>query len=149
MNMRRGREAIGAIAACLLLTIGGCGGGDGLPREPIAGRVTLDGEPLDLGNIQFMAADPAAGPITGGGATITGGRYEIGREKGLIPGSYRVMIFASDAPGAAAGPGGTPAVQTDGLAKARVHERYNTKSDLKVEVIKGGENAFNFDMKSR
>ena len=146
MTMRRGRKAIHAAVVVLLMTVGGCAGGDGLPREPITGRVTLEGKPLDLGNIQFMAADPS-GAITGGGATITEGRYEIDRGQGLVPGVYRVMIFAADAPSDVTVPAASD-VQTDALTKPRVSERYNTKSDLQVEVIKGGENAFDFDMKS-
>ena len=44
----------------------GCSGsGDELPREPVSGVVSIDGEPLANGTIQF-AAD-GGGAVAGGG----------------------------------------------------------------------------------
>jgi hypothetical protein len=146
MSMRWARGAIAAAVAGVSMAVAGCGGGDGLPREGISGKVTLDGKEIDGGNIQFLPTDPS-GAGTGGGAVITGGQYRIDRDQGLVPGQYRVMIFAPDLPPGAAS-GAIPGEDSDKLAKERVPARYNSNSELKADVTKGGENTFDFDLKS-
>ena len=74
-------------------------------ESQVNGTVTLDGKPLDKGNVSFLpvgSGTPAYGSI---GAD---GRYEVktGQGEGLKPGDYVVVvkatteIVASDEPGA-------------------------------------------------
>src|SRR5438132_10117593 len=85
-------------AACGLA---GCGGaGDQLPREPVSGTVTFDGQPLKSGTIRFVPVQTKEGIDSGG--MVTDGRFAVPRQEGPVPGNYKVMIFAAGEPGAAA-----------------------------------------------
>ena len=67
------------IATAVALAAAGCGGGDGIPREPVSGKVMLDGSALDNGLITFTPEDiskPAAG------TAIKDGSYSLGRSDG-------------------------------------------------------------------
>ena len=80
----------------------GCGGADDeLPRESISGTVTLNGEPLKAGSIQFQPTGQGGG--NAGSATITDGNYSIAKVEGLVPGKYLVLITSSPAQTARAG----------------------------------------------
>ncbi len=88
---------------CFLLMVcfTGCGGTDG--KLPVSGTITLKGEPLDDGIIEFSSAE------TRTGANIIKGKYEVPAENGLKPGTYKVSITAGD--------GRTPADSPDGLPR--------------------------------
>ena len=73
-----------------LLTISGCGPGDG--RLAVSGAVVLDGNPLDGALISFRPSGDTQGPSSGG--SIQQGRYEISAANGLLPGTYDVTIVA-------------------------------------------------------
>ena len=60
-----------AIAAALLIC--GCGGAGG--RQSIEGTVTLDGKPLEKGQITFVPQSGTQGPTAG--AEIIAGRFAI------------------------------------------------------------------------
>jgi hypothetical protein len=126
--------AIGLAAGC-------SGATDDLPREAVAGTVTLDGQPLASGTISFTPADSNdAEGISGGGDMIRDGKFAIARDVGLLPGNYNVAIFASSNTGERTKPaqvgGGKPAE----LAKQLIPAKYNAKSELKAEIKKGGGN---------
>jgi hypothetical protein len=121
----------------------GCGEpSDNFPRELVLGKVTFDGRPLEAGMILFLPT--AAEGKTQASGLIRDGKYDIPRREGPVPGTYRVVITASA--GNAAPPAGAPGKELP-MPKELIPARYNTKSDLKVEVKKGGENQFNFDLK--
>src|SRR5689334_14633291 len=65
-----------------ILTPTGCDGpGDGLPRQAVSGSVTLKGQPLPQGTIQFLPAtdkQPTAGAVE-----IKDGKYSLPKEQGL------------------------------------------------------------------
>src|SRR5262249_19581338 len=87
-----------ASAALGILTLGGCGDSDELPREPVSGTVTLDGKPLASGLITFQ---PGGGDVaTQGGGAIESGKYAIPRDQGLVPGNYRVSVTNASGPSA-------------------------------------------------
>lgn len=122
----------------------GCGGG-GPPsgRLPISGAVTLDGQPLDQGAIQFEPTDKASKLNAGG--VIANGKYRIGGELGLPPGKYKVSItsVAKDTRSAQEimdKPGEAPA--------ERIAAKFNTESAEVVEVVGGKNNEFNFKTES-
>jgi hypothetical protein len=128
-----------ALAAC------GCSGGDGLPRQEVSGQVTLDGQPLATGSIEFQPEALAGGPAVPGGALIDAGTYRISREQGLVPGTYKVMIFSH-------GESATPAAPADPGAQGKpppelIPRTYNVATTLKAEVTKDRANIFNFDLK--
>lgn len=130
-----------AFGAALLIAMGvvGCGAETG-GRRPVSGKITLKGQPIDEGTIQFMAKDGAGGF---GGAPIKDGQYEIPAKHGLTPGAYEVRISApekrslpqEESPGQAPPP-----------AKDRVPSAYNVASKLEFQVPESGAGQFNFDV---
>ncbi len=71
----------------------GCGyrGYDGDRRFPLSGKVTFDGEPVDLGSISFLpAAEGGKQRVSGG--QIEDGKYAVPEEQGANVGKYRVEI---------------------------------------------------------
>jgi len=137
---------------CLLvagLAISGCGGGDNLPRERIAGTVTLDGTPLADGNISFMPVDPAT-TSTDVGAIIARGAFDVPRDKGPVPGKYRVSISSTEETAAKAGKQAPQPGDGDApLIRERIPAKYNSQTTLTAEVTKGGKNAFEFLLSSK
>ncbi|MBX6315425.1 MAG: carboxypeptidase regulatory-like domain-containing protein, partial [Isosphaeraceae bacterium] len=92
------------------VALGGCGDtGDGLSRQAISGTVTLDGQPLARGTIQFLPISPQQ--ATPALVEIKDGTYTIPRDRGLVPGTYKVLISSTateaPAPGADELPGQT------------------------------------------
>jgi hypothetical protein len=110
----------------------GCGGGDGLPRQEVSGQVMLNGQPLADGTIQFQPDPNATSPMVPGGALISGGSYRIRRAEGLVPGTYKVMIFSH---GAADEASAAPGAQT-GPPPELVPAKYNAMTTLTAEVSK-------------
>jgi hypothetical protein len=142
------------VAAC---TLAGCGGADdNLPREPISGTVTFEGQPIKSGSIQFVPEKTKEG-ITSGGV-ITDGHFDVARAVGPVPGQYKVRIFAAGGSGAAANagepPGPGPTVEkkeriarTGGGGGGLIPVRYNLQTELTADVKVGGPNTFTFDLK--
>jgi len=64
---------------------------DSLGRRAISGTVKVDGIPLAKGHISFQ---PTEGQPTSSGAVISGGKFSIPPETGLVAGKYRVSINA-------------------------------------------------------
>ena len=79
-----------ALLMILIVTLGGCGG----DLVSVEGEVTIDGKPLDKGNISFH---PVAGGPVGNGTIQSDGSFTIrtGTEAGLAPGEYRVTVVAT------------------------------------------------------
>jgi len=134
------------VLAAFGLAVGCSGSGDDLPRQPVSGTVTLDNQPLASGTISFI---PASGS-GGGGGTITDGKFSIGREGGLVPGSYNVAINAAATQGEQTKPkmaGGTR--KESQLAKELIPAKYNANTELKAEIKKGGNNDLKFTLESK
>jgi hypothetical protein len=135
------------MCAAVLAAVGCSRSGDELPREPVAGTVTLDGVPLPEGSIQFTPTGKPSGPAVAGGATIQAGRFSIAREDGLVAGEYKVAI-SSAAPKEQAPTKGLIRKGTM-LATERIPAPYNAKSTLTAEVKKGGSLDLKFDLDSK
>ncbi|MCI0357067.1 MAG: hypothetical protein L0211_01100 [Planctomycetaceae bacterium] len=92
--------ALGLCAAIAGSVLAGCGSQySGGERYPLAGQVTFDGVPVDLGSISFIPTGGAEGGGAAGGdaarasgGVITDGKYDIPEEKGANAGTYRVEI---------------------------------------------------------
>jgi hypothetical protein len=76
------------LALCALLA--GCSGSKykGDKRYPLAGEVTFDGQPVDVGSISFIPV----GQGRASGGVITDGKYAVPEEKGATAGTYRVQV---------------------------------------------------------
>jgi hypothetical protein len=127
----------------------GCSsGGDELPREAVSGTVTLDGQPMAKGTIRFSPASQGnqSAAVEGGGM-IESGAFSIPRDRGLIPGSYQVAIYAGGAGASSKGAQG-PATGGPAPKKESIPAKYNSKSTLNAVVKKGDANTFKFDLTS-
>jgi hypothetical protein len=128
------------VTATALSTLNGCGPRS--DRRAVSGQVTLDGVPLDGGTIQFKSLD--AKKMTASGAMVRDGEYTIPQEKGLVPGTYHLEIYAPDS---AAKPviyrsaPGAPGVLTQ---PERIPAEYNVESRKTIEVTADGVNRFDF-----
>jgi hypothetical protein len=83
----KSRRTLSVFALCVLsISAPGCGGG-GLQENhvPVAGVVTLDGQPLEGAEINFLHEKHPVGMITG-----PGGKYNI--PTGVVPGTYKVTV---------------------------------------------------------
>jgi hypothetical protein len=141
---RPGWSALRAALAVPLLALAGCGGADddGLDRQAVSGTVTMAGQPLEKGTIQFLPDGGDASKAIGGGAPITAGSYAISAEEGLPPGNYIVSISA---PAGGADQGGDPGSGAK-LPKETIPSKYNTATTLKAQVKSGETNAINFEL---
>jgi hypothetical protein len=133
----------------LCLALGGCGApSDDLPRQALSGTVTLNGQPLEVGIIQFQPASDQE-PVPAG-AEIKDGAYKVPRDQGVTPGNYRVFITSS---GSKNQPALTPA-ESSGEKMPKVMpdlipEEYNLKTTLTAKVEAGKDNKFDFDLKRK
>jgi hypothetical protein len=135
---------------CLLLFCGfaapalflGCGQANPLGRHAISGNVTLDGGPLEQGNIEFHPM--FEGGVQSGGR-ITGGSYSIPAHDGVTPGKYRVSI-SDFVPTPPLPPGHMPGDPLPPSPKPKVPAEWNSKSQQTVEVKKEGPFKFDFDI---
>jgi hypothetical protein len=139
-----------------IATTGCAGSGDDLPRQPVSGTVTMDGQPLPEGVIQFSPTrDTTKGPVVGANAEIKDGQFSIPREEGLVSGSYKVSISHAELKEAKAK--GKTSTNVDTKIPSRTKEigpelipaRYNTESELKTEIKPGGGRDLKFDLKSK
>jgi hypothetical protein len=147
------------LAASLIALVSGCG--DGRPeRAPVRGKVTMNGQPVPLGTIQFWPEEgrPARGTINKDG-TYTLTTFEQG--DGAILGKHTVTIEATMTADNAPKPksieeeisiysdpntrdiGGT-------VSRTLIPPGYadRTKTPLSAEV-KPGENTFDFPLKPK
>ena len=127
-----------------LVAFSGCGTPDDLNRQAITGTVTLDGQPMPRGAILFEPASEHSG--TAVGATIRSGDFTIAKRDGPVPGRYRVRVYASS--GVQAPPAKGQTERTPRPMVERLPARYNTQSELGVEVVVRAVNRFRFDLNS-
>jgi hypothetical protein len=136
------------IRTCLgLLILGIAGCGDDLGnRQEVSGVVTLQGQPLDDGAIEFtpLESQQPDGVETKSGAPIVQGKYVIPQGQGLAPGKYRVRITAGT-PDPPPQPGELPSPTFGPPPQERVPAEYNTQSRLEATVTSGA-NTFNFEI---
>ncbi|MCG6157683.1 hypothetical protein [Rubinisphaera margarita] len=129
----------------LLSSTSGCGGGsdDGIQTLPVAGTVTLNGQPLAEAIIQFQ-------PQNGEGRSSAGRTDETGRfellfdsdREGALPGEHRVMITAvRELPGKQDEEGNT-------LTEQILPAQYNARSTLTAQVSENTEH-YDFALKSK
>jgi hypothetical protein len=137
MSVRVASMAILALSVCMWL---GCGEKDPYGRQAVSGKVTLDGQAVGAGSIDFV---PTGSSPVRSGTVVVQGEYSIPQDKGLPPGEYIVQISVPDPEGKKASnePGPGPVVN---LAPPD----WSADSQHKITVTDGGSNEFNFDMTS-
>lgn len=144
-----GRASILVVAAGLCLL--GCGG-DPYTLAPVAGVVTIDGEPAAAVMVTFVGEG-----MTGVGRTDTSGRYRL--ERGAVVGANTVYL-SKFVGGGASGDGLDPG-QLEAMAAAQggpraggprqvIPRRYSDPAltELQVDVPAGGTDAANFTLTS-
>ena len=134
-----GRRAGIFVIVLLTLPLAGCGsGGD----QPLEGSVTLNGQPVESGAIQFyQTGDP---PVVCAGAMIVKGWYEVPKDHGLKPGTYLVRITSPETVGD--NTKGTFDNPFPSGAREKIPAKYNTESKLTVEVRPGEKGRFDFNL---
>ncbi len=151
---RRGYWYIWAVLplAAAGLALPGCSASrDDLPREPIAGTVLVDGKALSYGTIMFYPEARATrdGPVSSG-AVIVKGSFSIPRDKGLIPGMYTISISAEKQrkrkDRTEREPSGATAINR---AEEHIPAKFNSKSELEVEVKEGGIKDLRIEIESK
>jgi hypothetical protein len=125
-----------------LVLLAGCGRDNPLGRKAISGKVTLDGAPLEQGNIEFHPM--FEGGVQSGGR-ITGGSYSIPPHEGVIVGKYRVSI-SDFVPTPPLPPGHMPGDPIPPSPKPKVPAEWNSNSRHTVEVKKEGPFTFDFEI---
>ena len=142
----------GVLALCfaaMMVAVSACdGSADGLPREPVSGTVTLDGEPLAAGAIQFFPKQ-AGGVAVSGGSTVEDGQFSISREYGLVPGSYKVAINASESSNGDSKKKGQKSRKKSTSTKDIIPAKYNSETTLTAEIEKGCSSRLKYDLQSK
>ena len=130
------------LASLLAALCLGCGPDNPQGRKAVSGKVTLDGGPLEQGNIEFHPM--FQGGVQSGGA-ITSGSYSIPAHQGVTPGKYRVSIidFVPTPPQPA---GYMPGDPLPPMPKPKVPAEWNSQSQHTIEVKTEGPFAFDFDI---
>jgi len=139
--MRRRMRSTTVLLLGLLSLAPGCGRSHN-SRYPLSGTVTFRDQPLERGSIEFLPSTGAGGPHAG--AVIQEGRYDIPKEYGLEPGTYRVLIRSpkpvEEIP---EGSMGSPPTEE------RIPAEYSSfeEGTVKVEVKPDGDNKYDFNIK--
>lgn len=127
-----------SLALCLPLV--GCGSAE---YGSVEGRITLDGQPLEGGFVQFFPEAPGGGTVAYG-KTDAGGHYQMAisdAHAGILPGTYRVEITTAEV-----------AVDDNArpyMIRERIPVKYNKKSELTGKTVVAGETQrFDFDLES-
>lgn len=137
------RAPLAALSGVVCVAVLGCSD-PYAGREAVTGKVTLKGQPLKDGTIQFV---PTTGSGTQAVVFIVDGVYKAERKEGLLPGRYVIRISAADKKmgvdeSEAGGPGGSANITFFDLIPAD----WNAASQHEVEVKSGAKNEFNFDV---
>jgi hypothetical protein len=136
------------LVGSLVLAAGGCGHST---RGAVKGKVTVNGVPLEEGDISFVPLDPKLGPTAG--APIAHGGYQIDAAKGPVAGEYRVQINAFRKTGKKVWDGmgdeRAPASQKNYVEEVRpyIPAKYNNMSELRAKIVAGKVNEYDFDLK--
>lgn len=133
------RLVAGLVLAVGLMFLAGCAGsGDGPARYTVRGTVTFDGEPVEDGQVIFLPEDGKGRPDAG---KVTNGAFEFR----VTGGKKRVEITASRKTGETYD---EDLGETMPVLEEFIPARYNTESELTVEVEPNSENTYEFDLTS-
>lgn len=147
------REFVSAGMLLLVVISSGCAKSDEWPRMPLSGQITLDGVPLESGQLTLFPIDGTKGPAAG--AEIKDGAFSIAKYEGPVIGKHRVEIRSVQKTGRQVP--SPSAVEGDGVfAEGTMVEeyadvipkRYNTYSELEIEIHASKPNEVTFPLTS-
>ena len=121
---------VAPFALLILALAAGCGSSDAATVE---GTVTLDGQPLKEGTISFEPVDPTTGGT--GGGVIKDGKFTA---TNVPVGEMKVRISAPKVVGKRKAYN-TPDSPTVDITEELLPAKYNTSTELKIAVKKGGQ----------
>jgi hypothetical protein len=139
------RVVFSAIVLMFAATLAGCGPENPLGRKALSGNVTLDGAPLEQGNIEFH---PLSEGGTQSGGVITSGTYSIPAHQGATPGKYRVSII-DFVPTPPLPEGHMPGDPLPPSPPPKVPAAWNSQSKKEIEVTKDGPFTFDFAIETK
>jgi len=138
---------IALLGFVLILTTSGCGSDGQLETATVSGKVTYNGDPLQIGSLLFVpvGGGPSAQANIEPDGSYTMGTYDL--TDGAIPGEHKVMITAITAPGGSGLP--EDQIDGDGAPVSVIPEMFGDleKSGLVVKV-KSGSNDVDFVLTS-
>jgi hypothetical protein len=118
------------IVALFLILLAGCSAST---QTAVQGEVTLDGQPVGPGSIEFH---PEPGTDSRrASAPLEGGKYALAPERGPSPGTFRVQIHWSKKTGRTI-PSADPGFTAEETYEA-MPAKYNNESSLIVELTTG------------
>ena len=143
-SMTRFSARSSALIVGLLSLLVGCGQ-PAYKLAPVSGTVTLDGEPLADGVVNFQPKGQTGKAAAPGsvGRTDSAGNYQLTTiydEPGASPGFHKVKIYSYSPESAAASDVDT------GPNQERVPERYNYRTKLTCEVSAEGTDQAGFEL---
>jgi hypothetical protein len=121
----------------LIVTMLGCGGHK---LTAVQGTITVDGQPLERGQIEFEPVEGEQGPLAA--ATITDGKYEVA----VMPGRKLVRITGGKVIGQHHFTSDPRSPMVDDI-ESQTPACYNTESTLKREIV-SGQSKYDFELKS-
>jgi hypothetical protein len=133
------RPAIRQFLACVALAALGCS--PAATEGVLTGAVTLDGAPVNSGQIRFVPVD---GQSPTAGAVITAGRYETK----LAPAEYSVEISSPKEGPTRSMYDASPEPTPSDAGAETIPARYNAKTELKLKV-EAGDAERNFELTSK
>ncbi|MDD3468643.1 MAG: hypothetical protein PHE53_01525 [Thermoguttaceae bacterium] len=149
MKMNSVRSFYSCLLLCgLFLTLSGCGKANPDGRENVSGTVKINGEPVKgTAGIRF---DPIGEDKTAGGSgQIMESKYLLTQQDGVKPGKYIVRINAKTTFDRKTGKVADNTLKFGNEVDVElVPPEYNTQSKQEVEIVAGGKNVFDFDIKS-
>ena len=137
-------RAVVCVLGLLFLLTAGCGGKEytGERRFAIAGKVAVDGQPLEFGVISFLPQDK--GRVSG--APIKDGTFSIEEAMGPTAGQYRVEIHWNKPTGKRVKDGYGEEIMDE--YKEGLPSKYHKDSQLTAEVSPK-QTTFDFDLKTK
>lgn len=138
-----GRNWQSLAAVLVILSLCGCGQGDGLDLVPVQGQVTLGGAPLPDADVIFQ---PAIGRPSVG-RTDAEGRYRLqytSEKPGALSGRHKVLITTFVEPDSDSSDPERQAGRPE-----RVPAQYNSRSTLEVEVDSGRKEPLDFTLEAQ
>lgn len=120
-----------AVGGSLAAVLAGCGR-DEVDRVVVTGRVTYQGQPIEIGGIQFVPIEGTPGVAIL--VEIAGGDYVASAKGGLPVGSYRVEIMGFRRPTSADSRAGAGPVLSEAPREQFIAEKYNEKTRLTTTI---------------
>lgn len=124
-----------------VLSVAGCGKGDGPKTYVVKGTVMLDAQPLATGRITLVPSDGKGASV---GGEIKNGNFEVR----IIPGPKTVEITSEKVTGKQKAYPDDPKSPEFDIKEQIIPARYNSSTELKVDVKDGGTTETSFSLLS-